>query len=175
MFRISNVNKNFEALLLNLVASEALEDLGELKTEAIFLVKDIACPQSVFGYSEFRIRAKKINVKMPKKIHDELNNNVTSKYFQPVESEYFKDTPKIRQRKIFRIKAKCCRRLFNEWVPPKSPYNLIQESLFENPWQLLISSIFLNKTSGKAAIPLLRKFLDEFSIPQKVLGKSSYF
>ena len=110
---------------------------------------------------------------MPKKIHDELNNNVTSKYFQPVESEYFKDTPKIRQRKIFRFKAKCCRRLFNEWVPPKSPYNLIQESLFENPWQLLISSIFLNKTSGKAAIPLLRKFLDEFSIPQKVLGKSS--
>ena len=70
MFRISNVNKKktllaffkgFEALLLNLVASEVLEDLGELKTETSYLVKDIACPQSVFGFSEFGIRAKKKN------------------------------------------------------------------------------------------------------------------
>lgn len=32
--------------------------------------------------------------------------------------------------------------------PPRSPYNLIQEDLFHDPWQLLIATIFLNSTSG---------------------------
>ena len=37
----------------------------------------------------------------------------------------------------------------SNWVPPKSPFNLFQESLYHDPWQLLIGTIFLNKTSGK--------------------------
>lgn len=35
-----------------------------------------------------------------------------------------------------------------KWIPPRSPYNLIQETLFHDPWKLLIATIFLNKTSG---------------------------
>lgn len=35
------------------------------------------------------------------------------------------------------------------YVPPRSPYNLIQESLFHDPWKLLVATIFLNKTTGK--------------------------
>lgn len=35
-----------------------------------------------------------------------------------------------------------------QWVPPRSPYSLIQEDLFDKPWQLLIATIFLTKTSG---------------------------
>ena len=35
------------------------------------------------------------------------------------------------------------------WVPPRSPYNLVQESLFHDPWKLLVATIFLNKTTGK--------------------------
>ena len=35
------------------------------------------------------------------------------------------------------------------WVPPKSPYGLVQEILFHDPWKLLIATIFLNKTTGK--------------------------
>ncbi|CAI9737241.1 methyl-CpG-binding domain protein 4 isoform X2 [Octopus vulgaris] len=47
-----------------------------------------------------------------------------------------------------------------KWTPPKSPFCLVQESLFHDPWKLLIATIFLNKTTGKAAIPLLWKFFD---------------
>lgn len=35
-----------------------------------------------------------------------------------------------------------------QWVPPRSPYSLIQEDLFDKPWQLLIATIFLTKTAG---------------------------
>ena len=34
------------------------------------------------------------------------------------------------------------------WIPPKSPYKLIQEDLYNEPWQLLIATIFLNCTKG---------------------------
>lgn len=51
------------------------------------------------------------------------------------------------------------------WTPPKSPYNLVQESLFHDPWKLLIATIFLNRTTGTAAIPLLWKFLNKWPNP----------
>ena len=35
------------------------------------------------------------------------------------------------------------------WIPPKSPYNLIQEQLYPDPWKLLVATIFLNRTSGE--------------------------
>lgn len=37
----------------------------------------------------------------------------------------------------------------SQWIPPRSPYALIQEDLFHNPWQLLIATIFLTKVTGK--------------------------
>ncbi|CAK8671026.1 unnamed protein product [Clavelina lepadiformis] len=46
------------------------------------------------------------------------------------------------------------------WIPPKSPYHLVQETLFHDPWKLLVATIFLNRTSGTAAVPLLWKFFD---------------
>lgn len=33
------------------------------------------------------------------------------------------------------------------WEPPQSPYGLIEEQLFTNPWKLLVACILLNKTS----------------------------
>ena len=38
---------------------------------------------------------------------------------------------------------------YPDYVPPKSPYNLVQESLYKDPWKLLVATIFLNRTSGK--------------------------
>lgn len=35
------------------------------------------------------------------------------------------------------------------WHPPRSPYKFIQEKLYKDPWRLLVSTIFLNKTTGK--------------------------
>lgn len=54
------------------------------------------------------------------------------------------------------------------WVPPKSPYNLIQETLFHDPWKLLLGTIFLNKTCAKLAIPVMWKFLELYPSPQAV-------
>nr|QVX32601.1 MBD4 [Platynereis dumerilii] len=46
------------------------------------------------------------------------------------------------------------------FVPPRSPFNLVQESLFHDPWKLLVATIFLNRTAGKAALPILWTFLE---------------
>lgn len=46
------------------------------------------------------------------------------------------------------------------WIPPKSPYNLIQEILFHDAWKLLIATIFLHKTTATAAIPRLFEFFN---------------
>jgi hypothetical protein len=37
------------------------------------------------------------------------------------------------------------------WEPPASPYGLIEEELYHNPWKLLLACMLLNKTSGKQA------------------------
>lgn len=34
------------------------------------------------------------------------------------------------------------------WVPPRSPFNLVQESLYRDPWKLLVATVFLNRTQG---------------------------
>ena len=34
-----------------------------------------------------------------------------------------------------------------KWHPPKSPFQLVQETTFYDPWRLLISTIFLQKTN----------------------------
>ena len=52
------------------------------------------------------------------------------------------------------------------WVPPKSPYNLVQEILFHDPWKLLVATIFLHKTSGNVAIPMLWKFFELCPTPE---------
>ncbi|XP_061701567.1 methyl-CpG-binding domain protein 4 [Syngnathoides biaculeatus] len=52
------------------------------------------------------------------------------------------------------------RKAFKKWTPPRSPFNLVQETLFHDTWKLLVATIFLNKTSGKMAIPVLWKFFE---------------
>ncbi|KAK5638017.1 hypothetical protein RI129_012312 [Pyrocoelia pectoralis] len=59
----------------------------------------------------------------------------------------------------------------NPWIPPRSPHNLIEESLHQNPWSLLVATIFLNKTSCKAAKPNLDTFLEDFHNPHDVIRK----
>lgn len=39
--------------------------------------------------------------------------------------------------------------LYPNYTPPVSPFNLIQEELHEDPWKVLVSTIFLNRTAGK--------------------------
>ena len=55
------------------------------------------------------------------------------------------------------------------YQPPLSPYNLIQEQLYQKPWQLLVATIFLNKTTGTAAIPVFWQFMKLYGTPQKTI------
>jgi len=34
------------------------------------------------------------------------------------------------------------------WRPPVSPYGLLEEELYADPWKLLVGCMLLNKTSG---------------------------
>lgn len=54
------------------------------------------------------------------------------------------------------------RKSLRKWTPPRSPFNLIQETLFHDPWKLMVATIFLNKTSGKMAIPVLWQFFERY-------------
>ncbi|XP_033119760.1 methyl-CpG-binding domain protein 4-like [Anneissia japonica] len=74
-----------------------------------------------------------------------LKSNMTTRKRSP----YFKKQP---------IQTSSNQRVL--WTPPKSPYNLIQESLFHDPWKLLIGTMFLNRTKGVAAIPVLWEFFE---------------
>ena len=48
------------------------------------------------------------------------------------------------------------------WKPPKSPYDLIQEHLYEDPWKVLVACVFCNLTRRHTAEPLLWKFFDMY-------------
>ncbi|XP_063267438.1 methyl-CpG-binding domain protein 4 [Prinia subflava] len=82
----------------------------------------------------------------------QVERRKTSPYFS---SKYSKEAPTPPRRKALR-----------KWTPPRSPFNLIQETLFHDPWKLLIATIFLNKTSGKMAIPVLWEFLKKYPSPE---------
>ncbi|KAJ0969770.1 hypothetical protein J5N97_022647 [Dioscorea zingiberensis] len=45
----------------------------------------------------------------------------------------------------------------NNWAPPRSSYNLLQENHYIDPWRVLIICMLLNKTSGKQVREVLRK------------------
>uniref|UniRef100_H2Y938 HhH-GPD domain-containing protein n=1 Tax=Ciona savignyi TaxID=51511 RepID=H2Y938_CIOSA len=76
-------------------------------------------------------------------------------------SNYFK------QKKKFSFSEPVTKRLV--WIPPKSPFNLIQETLFHDPWKLLVATIFLNKTRASIAIPVLWKFFQLHPTPGHVV------
>ena len=57
----------------------------------------------------------------------------------------------------------------HQWTPPRSPFNLIQENLFHDPWQLLVATIFLNRTGGARAVPLAIEFLKRWPDAESAL------
>lgn len=44
------------------------------------------------------------------------------------------------------------RNVMTKWTPPRSPFNLVQEHLHHDSWQLLVATIFLNRTQGTSFI-----------------------
>ncbi|XP_046895397.1 methyl-CpG-binding domain protein 4 isoform X2 [Hypomesus transpacificus] len=62
------------------------------------------------------------------------------------------------------------RKALKKWIPPRSPFNLVQETLFHHPWKLLVAAIFLNKTTGKMAIPVLWQFFEQYPSAEVARG-----
>lgn len=62
------------------------------------------------------------------------------------------------------------RKAFRKWTPPRSPFHLVQETLFHDPWKLLVATVFLNKTSGKMAIPVLWQFFKLYPSAEETRG-----
>ena len=48
------------------------------------------------------------------------------------------------------------------WIPPKSPYNLIQEHLWHDPWKIFVACIFCNLTKRVDAEPYMWNFFDSY-------------
>lgn len=51
------------------------------------------------------------------------------------------------------------------WKPPRSPYNLIQEQLWHDPWKIFVACIFCNLTKRVDAEPYMWKFFKMFPTP----------
>lgn len=98
----------------------------------------------------FRVLSETVNV------HSKSRNALNATQFKRYPGKLYKqkllEKSKGKKSEYFKI----CGRLSSEsWLPPRSPYCLIQEDLYHSPWQLLIATIFLTKTQGKLWLVLL--------------------
>ena len=53
-----------------------------------------------------------------------------------------------------------------EWKPPSSPYGLIQEELWEDPWKIFVACIFCNLTKRVQSEPYMRDFFKLYPTPE---------
>ena len=56
--------------------------------------------------------------------------------------------------------------LFMQWIPPKSPYGLIQEQLWQDPWKIFVACIFCNLTKRVQAEPYMWIFFKKYPTPE---------
>jgi len=60
------------------------------------------------------------------------------------------------------------------WIPPKSPYNLLQEQLYDNPWKIFVCCIFCNLTKRVHAEPYFWEVLERWPRPE-YLARADFF
>jgi len=56
------------------------------------------------------------------------------------------------------------------FLPPRSPYGLIQEDLWPDEWKILVACVFLNCTSRRQAEKILPRFFGRWPTPEAILG-----
>jgi len=52
------------------------------------------------------------------------------------------------------------------WNPPKSPYNLVQEQLYHDPWRIFVACIFCNLTKRIQSEPIMWQFFQKYPTAQ---------
>ena len=53
------------------------------------------------------------------------------------------------------------------WIPPKSPYNLIQERLWNDLWKIFVDCMFCNLTKRVESEPYMWKFFNLYASHEK--------
>ena len=48
------------------------------------------------------------------------------------------------------------------WIPPKSPFDLLQERYWPDDWKILVVCLLLNQTSRKQVEPMIEAFFDKW-------------
>ncbi|THY53555.1 DNA glycosylase [Aureobasidium pullulans] len=75
-------------------------------------------------------------------------------------SEHFTPSPKIKKK---RVPAGVSAVVFPKLTAPR--FGLIQERLANDPFRLLIAVTFLNKTAGRAAVPIYEQVMENYPTP----------
>lgn len=130
------------------LASEAVRSEGDKGGEAHLHINSLQDGSEMPGCSQAEKPFTSETFQEDSIPRTQVEKRKTSLYFS---SKYNKEALSPPRRKAFR-----------KWTPPRSPFNLVQEILFHDPWKLLIATIFLNRTSGKMAIPVLWEFLEKY-------------
>lgn len=58
----------------------------------------------------------------------------------------------------------------NEWIPPKSPYDLLQERFWPDDWKILVTCLLLNQTSRKQVEPMIQDFFSRYPDPISLIS-----
>ena len=55
------------------------------------------------------------------------------------------------------------------WIPPESPYDLLQERFWPDEWKVLVVCLMLNQTSRKQVEPMIADFFSCFPTPESIV------
>jgi len=61
----------------------------------------------------------------------------------------------------------------SKWMPPRSPYDLLQEQIYDEPWKIFVCCIFCNLTKRRTAEPYFWEVLKKWPSPG-ALANASY-
>ncbi|XP_035205538.1 methyl-CpG-binding domain protein 4-like isoform X1 [Stegodyphus dumicola] len=93
-------------------------------------------------------------------------------YFSECKSEVLiqkKSSPYFKKKMCLEKEVPNYFRSGNKWIPPRSPFNLIQEDLYHDPWKMLIATICLQKTAGGSVKKVLSDFFKKYPTPNILL------
>ena len=59
-----------------------------------------------------------------------------------------------------------------DWIPPKSPYGLLQEQYWTDPWKVIIICQMLNQTTRKQVDKVVKEFFARWPTAETFLSSS---
>jgi len=53
-----------------------------------------------------------------------------------------------------------------DWTPPRSPYDLLQEQIYDDPWKIFVCCIFCNLTKRRTSEPYFWETIKRWPTPK---------